>query len=100
MEIVIERHGGGTATLEEFADKHRLTMKIYERSRVGGLSRFTAHFVGVEIKRNGCLESGYGEGSSPEDAMYDYANRIAGQRLARGAYTSDRADFEAPNEFK
>ncbi len=99
MNIIIERRGGGTMSLEQFADAHNLTMKVHERSIVSGLPRYTASFEGVEVMENGILTSSYGNGSSPEEAIADYAERISGRRLAHNAYRSDRSNFEAPNEF-
>jgi hypothetical protein len=47
---------------------------------------------------SGCLGSICGRGSTPNEALSEYAKMIAGKRLAFGAYTDNRQEFDIPKE--
>ena len=106
MEIVIERVGGepGPITLEEFADKHELVMEVHERAKLisANNTRWYAHFRHTHVKQCG---GGYlgtcGDGKTPEEAISDYGNRIAGQSIAVNVWSSTepRKDIQCPNEW-
>jgi hypothetical protein len=88
------RQGGSPCTLEEFADRHGLTMVVRERrADMGPAMRFYA---------DGSLLVGtYGDGPTPEAAIADYALEIrGGRRLVYGAWTHDRREFETPYEWE
>lgn len=104
MKIVLKRVGGGPTTIEAFADQHGLVMEVVERSKSANgpygatLSRYSANFQHVEIMDRGMLESSFGNGNTPTDAVADYAKRIEGRRLVYKAYSLfERKEFEAPN---
>lgn len=99
MKTTVARFAGGPCTLEEFADKHGLEMVVRERPATMNLPRFYASFEDVEISRGVTLTSTFGDGASPEEAVRNYARRIAGGRLVVGAGTPQREEFDAPNEF-
>lgn len=99
MDIVIERIGGGRMTLEDFAERHGLRMIVGERSRRSGFPAYYASFERIEIKDGSILRGVSGDGETPEEAIADYAKKIAGERLVFGAYTDARRVFEAPNEL-
>lgn len=102
MKIEIERVGGGPVILAEFAERHGLTMRVVERHlphMAQGLKRYFASFDKVEVTDGRMLSSITGNGDTPEEAVRDYAYRIRGQRLAFGAYTPERREFTAPNEW-
>jgi hypothetical protein len=100
MKTVIEPVAGGSCSLEAFAARHDLTISVRERARaLGNLPRWIASFQHVEIMEGGMLRSASGNGETPEAAVADYARIIAGHRLVCNAYTSDRKEFQAPNEF-
>ena len=44
-------------------------------------SIFYASLTHVEVKRGGILESTYGNGATPEEAIRDYYKQIVGKRL-------------------
>ena len=44
-------------------------------------SAFYTDFGYVEVKRGGILESAYGNGATPEEAIRDYYKKIVGKRL-------------------
>ena len=102
MDIVIERHGGGPCSLEEFADKHGLQMEVHERSLdFPAAVRFYAHFTRVEIAKDGFLVGALGNGATPEEAIANYALCIQGCHLKHEP-SFDRESwryFDAPNEF-
>ena len=89
-------------TIDEFAELHDLEMEVMERpsSLVKNPEmRYFASFKRVEVMSDGTLHGAFGDGETPREAIADYADRISGQRLAFGAYTDARREFEAPNEF-
>lgn len=103
MKTETELRGGGPCTLEEFAERYGLVMAVSERSLAEHSVhvRFTAHFKCVEVKTDGHMLAGYfGNGPTPEIAIQDYGRKIAGRRLVFNAYTPDRKEFDAPNEWK
>lgn len=99
MKLEIEALGGGSMTLDAFAELHGLTMRVVERSLSDApdLPRFCATFARVERKGNGVLISDSGNGATIEEAVRDYAARIAGRRLVFDAYGPCRKEFTAPN---
>lgn len=52
-------------------------------------SVFYTEFGYVEVKRGGILESTYGNGATPEEAMRDYYKKIVGKRLVFHAMNPD-----------
>lgn len=82
-------------TLEEFADKHGLTMKVTARSGVGSPpvghgARFYAEFDGVDVMEDGCLCGVFGNGATPDEAIRNYIQKISEKRIAIDALSSDR----------
>lgn len=95
MKIITKPYRYGTGeptTLQAFAEKQGLTLEVVERSpgRVAGSGKFYAVFVGAEVKQGIMLCSESGEADSPEDAIFDYARRIAGRTLVLNAYDKVR----------
>ncbi len=99
MNTIVERFGGGPITLSAFAESHGLSLRLYERSRVGGAARWMADFKNVEIKWDGILSSAMGNGNTPEEAVEDFKRRICGVRLVENAMKDDRREWDVPNEF-
>ena len=66
-------------TLCELADKINKNIIITYYPNQG--KRFSAHLENCEIKHGWILEGAYGNGKSPEEAINDYTNKIAGQIL-------------------
>lgn len=100
MEIVeklIER-----IKLEDFADKHKLTLEIHERSEKDWVDnnrpfhKYYAEFGSCEIKEGCVLSSAYGNGSTKEEAIEDYKKQISNVHLVFGAYTKKRKDIITP----
>lgn len=84
-------------TIEDFADRKGFEMVVNERPKPeGDPSRYSAHFDGVEVMDRGCLGGEYGNGATPEEAIQDYAKRISLKRIAHGAYTENRREFDVP----
>ena len=83
-------------TLEEFADKHDLTLVINER-RDPSLPRFYAQFKNCEVKECGVLRLSYGDGDTPEKAIENYQKEINLKTIVIDAYMSNRREIDAPH---
>lgn len=102
MKITIERYGGDVPTdLAGFADHHGMEMVVSERDAgfAEGDGRFYARFRDAEVMDGGCLVGTHGNGATPEIAMREYAQKIAGKRLALSAWTLARREIDVPNEL-
>ena len=103
MKIVIKQLP--KSTIEDFADEHDLTMVVDERSEKSNLNnsfflKYTASFEGAEDKcdlSSGILSSSYGNGSSPDQAIYSYADKISGRVLIFNATSKEnRKEIQCP----
>ena len=83
-------------TLEEFAEKEGLTMEVNERSNAHPIAPFYASFRYVEVQLGCMLKHVTGNGSTPEEAIRDYAKRISQQPLVIDAYKKSRREINAP----
>jgi hypothetical protein len=93
----IERQVIPEMTIQEFADKHELTMRVNERPKpIGSPDRFYASFVGAEIMDGGCLVGMFGDGATEEDAITAYARRIELRTLVIDAMGSSRRAIPVP----
>ena len=93
MQITEETIRQGT--IEEFADKHGLTMQVRERRLpVGDRNRFDAYFESCEVKEGGILISSFGNGATLEEAIANYAREISLKRLVCNAYGTDRREVD------
>ena len=92
MEFNIERIP--KMTIEEFADKHDLTMTVRERPTASTVdNRFYASFDSVELKGDGVLVSSFGNGATPEEAINNYATEIHLQVLVVDAMKPSRREI-------
>ena len=73
----IERFLVPESTIEDFAEKHGLTMEIHERSDSDPDSRFYANFANVELKFGPVLAGTHGNGPNEEAAIKNYAKEIS-----------------------
>lgn len=95
MKTIIESQW--RPSIEEFAEKYNLTMKVTERDlRVRHPQLYYARFDGAEIKGDCILRSAYGNGHTPEEAIANYANEISGKLLVIGAFTDGRREIRVP----
>jgi hypothetical protein len=93
----IEEHFLPRMTLAEFARREGFVMEIHERSTAEDApNRFYAHFKGVEEMDGGVLIGAYGNGSTPNGAMWNYAQRISGKAVVKGAQTTTRREDMVP----
>ncbi len=61
---------------------------------------WSAKIEGAEIMDNGMLLGAHEESrEGPEEAVINYARRIAGQRIAIKAYTDKRQEFDVPDKL-
>lgn len=94
MKIVREMLSRGR--IEDFADQHELTMKVFERHAHSSPDRFYAHFDRVDVKEGSVLVGRFGDGATEDQAIADYANKISGAFLVYSAYTDARREMRAP----
>lgn len=84
-------------TIGEFADQHNLVMEVSERRvPVDSPNRYYAHFKDAEISEGNFLRGAYGDGSTPEEAIDEYAKEISTKRLIVGAYSPHRSEYDVP----
>lgn len=84
-------------TIDQFAKLADLTMTCRESvTRIGTASAWTAIFKHTEVMEGGMLVSDSGRGRTMEEAIQDYARKISQKRIATGAYTKDRREFQVP----
>lgn len=82
-------------SIEEFADKYNLTMKVVRRG-ISNLPKFYAHFVGVDIKNGNILSATYGDGSTEKEAIDAYAKAISQKLIVVNAMHRDRREINVP----
>lgn len=76
-----------TMTLARFADENNLVLEIHERNsedlgeRWTPKSRYFTQFEHCDVKEGNVLCGIYGNGSSQDEAMLDYAKQISGKTL-------------------
>jgi hypothetical protein len=90
--------------VDEFANRHKLTMKVVEREdwQVStGQSRFYAEFEGAEVKIGNMLCGFYGNGNTDRTAIKDYFERIRGNVLVFNAMSKEkRKEIRVPYNLK
>ncbi len=103
----IEEHFVPIATLEDFADDHRLVMEVHERTKRYYCAtndfennRYYAHFKNADTTDGYILSSVTGNGPTPEAAIADYAIRISEQLLVIDASTEKRREIVVPRLTK
>lgn len=84
-----------TSTIQEFAEKHGLTMRIIERDFID-LPKYCAYLEELEIKDGCILTSVAGNGNTPEEAMQDYGSKISRQYIVINAMLSSRREMFVP----
>lgn len=86
------------STIQEFAVKHGLTMKVVERGahRSPGVERFYACFENSETKEGCILRGSFGNGDTEAEAIENYAAEISEKLLVTGAFTKDRREIQVP----
>ncbi len=93
----IERDLIEKMSLQEFADRHNLVMRISERRPpLENLERFIASFKNVEVVGDGVLSSLYGDGPTEEIAMQNYAKQLSHTLIAVDAYSPKRREIQCP----
>jgi hypothetical protein len=101
VNIQVIRVGGGPIKLSSFAERYGLTLVVHERplSLCPPLSRFYAHFEGVDESDGHILRGLSGSGDTAQAAIVDYASWLAGKHLVHNAFKQDRREFDAPNAW-
>jgi hypothetical protein len=81
-------------TIYELADLLSVELIVTRYQNQDG--RWSAHFERCEVAEGSCLVSAYGDGKTPEEAIQNYCQKIAGQRLVFNAMNKYRREFVAP----
>jgi hypothetical protein len=81
-------------TILEFADiiDQRIEITYHPNQD----NRWSAHFSSGEIKEGVMLCSAFENGKTPMEALYNYAKRIAGQKLVFYANSTERKEYVVP----
>ena len=93
----IETHLAERMSIQDFADKHGLVMEV--RERIGSEDKrmsFYAHFKHAEIKNGIFLTSKHGNGTTPEEAISQYAIVISDELLVIDALSDNRREIKVP----
>ena len=100
MKITIEAIP--VSNIAKFAKQYGFELQVNERKRaIGAPDRYYAYFNRAKIKNGGILSSEYGNGSTPEEAIDNYARRIEMKTLVVNAYSdTERKEIEVPRLFK
>lgn len=61
--------------------------------------RWSASISGAEIKKGSILSGDFGNGTTPEEAIKDYLEKIEGKLLVLGAYTDNRREYNVPENL-
>jgi hypothetical protein len=93
----IERHTIERISIEDFADKHNLTLELHERTD----GTFFVHFMHADVKEGDCLLVGkYGDGQNEDFAIQDYCKEISNETLVISAFSKkDRREIRVPRLF-
>ena len=88
-------------TIEELANKYDLTMYIGEiPTEESSPNRYHASFERIEIKDGCFLESRWGNGSTPEEAIDNYTKEINLKPLVKNAYSGPKRIDIPPTRIK
>lgn len=86
-----------TDILEHFAEQNNLTMVVTERpNSIGSPLRFFARFEGSDVAGNGVLIGTYGNGSTEQEAIANYAKEISEKTLVIDAWKPNRSEIKVP----
>jgi hypothetical protein len=88
------------ATFEGFCEANRLVLTVGERAGVVGRGRYFATCEGADVReQDGMLLAEFGDGSTREEAVMDYARRLKGKRIVVDAMLRSRRELQCPNEW-
>lgn len=97
----IERTLVPEMTIEEFAEKHDLTMEIHERSEPPLVNphqswRFYACFKHADVKDGSVPIGRFGNGATEANAIADYASKISLKLLVVDARGPNQREIKVP----
>lgn len=86
------------STIEEFAEQHDLIMEVRERETgANNPDRYYARFENAEAREGeSCLIGLFGNGVTPQSAIYDYSRQISMRTLIIKAMSRDRREIKVP----
>lgn len=83
-------------TIQEFAERHDLTMQVYERTHAECPDKYYAKFANSDIVEGCCLLGAYGNGHTIKSAIAAYAERISGCCLVIAGNTNSEIRINVP----
>jgi hypothetical protein len=83
-------------TLEEICLLIGRNLVVTRYANPGPGNHWAARIQGAEIKDGGMLRAFSGRGVTPDEALIDYANEIAGKVLVFDAYNDRRREINIP----
>lgn len=83
-------------SIDEFAERHNLTMEIRQRFHHESPAKWYARFEDAEVKEGCFLIGRYGNGSDPDSAIRNYAAKISGTTLVIQAMHPNRREITVP----
>lgn len=84
-----------TREITEYAKDLGVDLCIVERPPGWG-ARFFAYFQHTEEKRGHCLAGISGDGSTPDEAIAEYAKQISGKLMIINAFSDKRQEVPFP----
>lgn len=86
--------------IEKFADRYGLIMEIHERAKlIGHTGRYYAHFRDAEVREGSLLIGVFGDGSTPREAITNYAREISLRNLIIDAMGEARREIPVPRLY-
>lgn len=81
-------------TLTEFAELHELDLVCSERPLpIGDPSRYYCRLKNIEVRGDGVLISTFGNGATPEEALFNAAKEYSLKRLIKHGNTAIEAEL-------
>ena len=82
-------------TLDDYCDA--INAELVVRRYPNQNNRWVASFKNCEVKSKGCLESTYGTGNTPANAIEDYLILIWKKTIVFDAMSTGRREFVVPS---
>ena len=81
-------------TLTEYCDAMNLQLRLNYYPNQS--NRWSVNITDLEMKEDYSLRIVYGNGSSPDEALVDYVDKIKGQMIVIDAMDTNRREYVVP----